>query len=557
MKTKLVIVALFAAVCLSNAQVLALGRLLIITNEEMKPAFEHYSEWKSLFGIPADIVTVEYIQTSYAGDSLQVKIRECLRDYHNNHQSDWAILGGDIDIIPHMIVNSLRAHPAGDTYYTNLDGDWNANGNDLFGEPPGYGDQTDYEPDIFVARIPCVDSTQAATVIRKLVEYQSCPADTNYQNEVLLMGTRVIVSIDKSEDFYHPVETEYFLDTLIPHLPANLNRTRLFEEASQTVKTELSAGYGLIVNNSQAQWAGNFLTHWTTTPWHRDAIEFPFMADSMMNTGKYSVFFNSTCLNNCLSSTAAIGRHFMLNPNGGGVAYIGSSNLDWLAASYPDFCYDMMDLMFEDGYEIGKAFALAKAALTPSDAWLDNYRRFAYHAYMLLGDPQLSVFSDVPKTLRSSLSIPLTPGQMTFVVAVISDSGESVAGATVCLTQDSTVYVTRQTDGLGIATFSDVLFEHEGLATIGMMKSGYLMHLDSVFVGACCLGVRGNVNGDQQDICDLADLMFLVNYLLQGGAAPECFDEADLNADGSIDLSDEIYLTNYLFLGGQVPYDCQ
>lgn len=214
-------------------------------------------------------------------------------------------------------------------------------------------------------------------------------------------------------------------------------------------------------------------------------------------------------------------------------------------------------MMFADHYEIGKAFALSKEVLTPADAWRDDTKRFAYHAYMLLGDPQLSVFSDVPRTLRSSLSIPLTPGQMTFVVAVKSDSGESVAGATVCLTQDSTVYVTRQTDGLGNATFNDVLFEHEGLATIGMMKNGYLMHVDSVFVGACCLGVRGNVNGDAQDMCDLTDLMYLVNYLMQGGAAPECFDEADLNADGSIDLSDEIYLTNHLFLGGPAPHDCQ
>jgi hypothetical protein len=318
----------------------------------------------------------------------------------------------------------------------------------------------------------------------------------------------------------------------------------------------LSAGYGLIVNNSQAQWAGNFLTHWTTTPWHRDAIEFPFMADSMMNTGKYSVFFNSTCLNNCLSSTAAIGRHFMLNPYGGGVAYIGSSNLDWLAASYPDFCYDFLDLIFQDRYEIGKAFALSKEALTPSNAWLDNSRRFAYHAYLLLGDPQLCVYTRTPATFQWALSTALAPGEMNFVVSVQSDSATPVQGAAVCVKQDSTVYETTETDIYGNATFSNITFVNEGPATIGLRKHDFLFRIDTVQVGACCLAMRGNVNGDTADYCDLADVIYLGNYLFLGGPPPPCYEEADVTVDGGVDLSDQVYLTNHLYLGGPPPPAC-
>lgn len=556
MRRTLLLLAFIAVTWLANAHVLASNRLLIITNEEMKPAFLQYADWKALFGIRADIITVEEIETTYTGDSIQVKIRECLRDYHYNHQTDWAILGGDINIIPHMRVYSLMENVFTDTYYTNLDGDWNANGNDRFGEPPGLGDEADYEPDVFVGRLPCSDSTQAATVLRKLIEYQSHPADTGYQNEVLLLGTRVIVSIDRFAELYHHNETEYFLDTLMPHLPDNFAVTRLFEEASQTVKNELSSGYGVIINHGQAQWAGNFLTHWTTNPWFRDAISFPFVADSMLNTGKYSVFFNLTCNNNRLDSAEAISRHFMLNPHGGGVAYVGSTDLDWLGAGYPEFCYVMLDMIFDDKYEIGKAFALSKEVLIPTDDWLDNTKRYAYHGYMLLGDPQMSVFTSAPRTLHSSLSAPLAPGEMTFVVSVHSDSAEPVAGAYVCLQQDSTVYEVRQTNALGSATFSGISFVNEGTATFGIRKHNFLDRVDSVHVGACCLAVRGNVDGDPLDVCDLSDLMYLINYLFQGGPTPECFEEADVSGNGSIDLSDEIYLTNYLFMGGPPPVAC-
>ncbi|MCB2231707.1 hypothetical protein KQH82_13390 [bacterium] len=74
--------------------------------------------------------------------------------------------------------------------------------------------------------------------------------------------------------------------------------------------------------------------------------------------------------------------------------------------------------------------------------------------------------------------------------------------------------------------------------------------------GECCVGLRGNVNGDGSDTVDLSDLIYLVNYLFLGGPAPLCADEADVNADSNTDLSDLIYLVNYLFLGGPAPASC-
>lgn len=74
----------------------------------------------------------------------------------------------------------------------------------------------------------------------------------------------------------------------------------------------------------------------------------------------------------------------------------------------------------------------------------------------------------------------------------------------------------------------------------------------------CCQGLAGNINADSEDVTDLSDLIYLVNYLFLGGPAPTCVEEANTNGDvgGTVDLSDLIYLVNYLFLAGPAPATC-
>jgi hypothetical protein len=62
---------------------------------------------------------------------------------------------------------------------------------------------------------------------------------------------------------------------------------------------------------------------------------------------------------------------------------------------------------------------------------------------------------------------------------------------------------------------------------------------------------RGDVNGDGE--IDLADVVFLVNYLFIGGPAPSPLEVGDANCSGEVDLADAIFLINYLFIGGPPP----
>ncbi|UCB51519.1 MAG: dockerin type I repeat-containing protein, partial [Candidatus Zixiibacteriota bacterium] len=63
--------------------------------------------------------------------------------------------------------------------------------------------------------------------------------------------------------------------------------------------------------------------------------------------------------------------------------------------------------------------------------------------------------------------------------------------------------------------------------------------------------MHGDANGDQ--LIDVGDVVFLVNYLYKGDIPPAPWEAGDANCDGEVDLGDVVYLINYLYKGGDAP----
>jgi hypothetical protein len=61
----------------------------------------------------------------------------------------------------------------------------------------------------------------------------------------------------------------------------------------------------------------------------------------------------------------------------------------------------------------------------------------------------------------------------------------------------------------------------------------------------------GDANGD--GVTDVADVMYLVNYLFIGGSPPDPLEAGDANCDGEVDIADVMHLINHLFIGGSPP----
>jgi len=63
--------------------------------------------------------------------------------------------------------------------------------------------------------------------------------------------------------------------------------------------------------------------------------------------------------------------------------------------------------------------------------------------------------------------------------------------------------------------------------------------------------VRCDSNDDQ--MLDVADPVYTLNYLFQGGPTPNCQDAGDCNDDGLLDISDVIFTLAYIFSTGNPP----
>ena len=73
---------------------------------------------------------------------------------------------------------------------------------------------------------------------------------------------------------------------------------------------------------------------------------------------------------------------------------------------------------------------------------------------------------------------------------------------------------------------------------------------------SCCV-VRGDIDhsGGAEPI-NIADLVYLVDYMFNEGPQPICLEEADMDATGEINIADLVYLVDYMFNQGPEPVPC-
>jgi hypothetical protein len=80
---------------------------------------------------------------------------------------------------------------------------------------------------------------------------------------------------------------------------------------------------------------------------------------------------------------------------------------------------------------------------------------------------------------------------------------------------------------------------------------------DGIGDACCCVGIRGDVNGDGALMPNILDLTYLVDYIFRGGPKPPCPKEADVNSDAAVaNILDLTYLVDFIFRGGPPPGPC-
>jgi len=167
--------------------------VLLVTADELAEAWQPFAHWKTSNGKLTSIVTVGQIEDAYEADSIQEKIRLCVRDHIDNHKTQWVILGGDClpggkGLVPggHMTVH--RGEPDGiptDIVYLSPT-NWDADGDGIYGEFKDDREAITY-PDgsVGLGRIPVRTVEDVAAFTAKVLSYESeYPTDSFAKNMI-------------------------------------------------------------------------------------------------------------------------------------------------------------------------------------------------------------------------------------------------------------------------------------------------------------------------------------------------------------------------------------
>lgn len=151
----------------------------IITNDSLMNLSGSYTfsdliNHKKSKGITATMTSTAWIYENFSGEDNQEKIRNFIKYTYENWETDYILLGGDTSIIPYrglyaQAEDKVDSNIPADLYYACLNGNFNNDGDDKWGESndgEGGGD-VDLIAEVYVGRAPVETFQEVSNFVKK------------------------------------------------------------------------------------------------------------------------------------------------------------------------------------------------------------------------------------------------------------------------------------------------------------------------------------------------------------------------------------------------------
>jgi len=455
--------------------------LLIITPSQFENNFQDLIEMYSARGVKTQLTTKEYIDGSVSGQDLAEKIRNFIIGEYQNHSVEYVLLGGDVEHIPYRGFYCYAQSGSGyedddipaDLYYSGLDGTWNDDGDNRWGEPG----EDDLLPDIAVARFPFSTAGELANMINKSVMYQNSPVLGEF-NDAVMAGEWLYSNPDTWGSDY--------LELLIGHqtengyetwgIPDTYNFHDLYEINGSWSKTDL-------MNEINA--GRQFIHH----AGHASPTYVAYMSNSDITNSNFSgangISHNFTLFqthgcdcgafddNDCILEKMVTIQNFA-------VAVIGNARYGWFNEGQTEgpaahLHREMMDALYHEKINfIGAAFMEAKIQTAPwvtaPGQWEEGALRWNFYDINVLGDPALAVWTAEPISIAVNHTGTYFLGSNTYE-ATVTSAGQPMQNFRCALIFNDEIKGIGFTDASGQAVIAV-----EDIATAGnatLVVSGY------------------------------------------------------------------------------------
>jgi hypothetical protein len=414
--------------------------LLILTSDAFKNGFLPLAEKHNATGVRTIIRTLTDV-----GGTTPEDIRAYIRTEYTTRGISYVLLGGDADVIPAKMlfvegmdenVTPYSTTMPVDLYYACLDGTYNYDGDDKWGEPHDgeNGSDVDLIAEVYVGRACASTREEVDTFVQKTVAYLSLPEDETYLGDATFAGEYLgdygIASFGgttldqlingSTENGYTTVgipASQYRIDRLYDELYPGFNPDDPWSTGwpKTEIINRINTGVHLINHDGHANYVYNM------------RMEISDVVD-LTNTNQFCFVYSQGCMSGGFDNPQGddcIAECFTAKTNHGAFAGIWNARYGFFWSYSTDgdsqrYHRQFWDAVFgENIRQIGKA---------NHDSKEDNLfmitrscMRWCYYETNLFGDPAVAFANASGKTPQ--LSISTMSGGKGVVTATILNSG--------------------------------------------------------------------------------------------------------------------------------------
>lgn len=370
-------------------------KMIILSDPMFTETLQPFIRWKKEKGI--DVIELYKGQLNVG--TTKEEMKNYLKSLWDNATvespaADYLLICGDVQQIPAFAAVTDQNNPAPtDLYYAEYTGD--------------------FLPDVFYGRFSAQNVAQMESIINKTITYeQNLMQDTTYLKKTLLIAGRETNApaptcgngqINYGKTY---LQNNPSIDTLVYYNPASGNySTQIRDSISRN-------GYSFI----------NYTAHCDETGWSS-----PYLTanniNNMSNIGKFPFYINNCCLSSKFDENECFAEAIIRASNKGGVGAIGGSNYTYW---YEDFYWSVGSKPINvnpnyDSNNLGAYDRLFHKNNEPYNKWCttfgqivqagnlavqqfgSNLANYYWEIYHLMGDPSLTPFIGLPKTMISSI----------------------------------------------------------------------------------------------------------------------------------------------------------
>ncbi len=364
---------------------------IIVCGAAYVDLFEDYADWKGEHGVTAGVFTIESIYTEYSG-TQQGKLRAFITDAYENWANsstplEYVLLAGDDEIIPIRgvwgHVNETDNSIPCDMYYGCLDGTWNADNDQIYGET---SDNADLYAEVHIGRYPGDTMEDFENMIFKTIQYVDFPAASI--DKCTLVGEQ----LDDYPTYGGDYKDEIANSTTM--LPSYYN-VSTFYERDGTFDT------GDLIDHINDDQAG-LMNHMGHCDYNYAMSLTPAQIQNLHNT-EYPFVYSQGCYalafdQQTSGDVECIGENMLFN-DAGWFAFCGNTRYGWYANGSTNGASQQFDkkyfqsLFYNEIREMSAALANSKEQLVAYVNSGSGTYRWVYYEMVLFGDPEVAIYN--------------------------------------------------------------------------------------------------------------------------------------------------------------------